>query len=391
MRVPFRRPLFRPSWLALLAISCAACQALPPGSHVQAQRGMVSASSAAQAERIARALDELAPRVRGELPDAVERPLSVWLQDVPLLYVFPRTAMPEADGFYAPATHRIHLRAGAEDLERTLAHELVHASLGPSWEALPGTLEEGLCDVIAARLCPASAARLRAGRLSSAALALGGFSIELTLALPAEASPGGVGLALAARLRLEDSREELDPLDVFARSAGLSSTKLSPHVKKAFYGLAGLVVQRLVDRHGVEGVHQLCLAARARGLASVPAEWILQSAGLDPDPRTWRQALLEDFCAPELREFLRLHPDVVCDALLEFLGSQAAPQFLPLLLPGLQARATLPESGASVDLLQQPAVLLRLLAAARCAGADGAPESQMAGKSAAEPASKRAP
>ena len=385
MRSPLRRPRHGPCFLALLALTGASCQAWPPGAHVRAESGLVSAASAPQAAHVARSLDELAPRVRAELPDTLERPLSVWLQEVPLLYVFPRTEMPEADGFYSPATHRIHLRAGAEDLERTLAHELVHASLGPSWEALPGTLEEGLCDVIAARLCPASAPRLRAGRLSSAALALGGFSLELTLALPPEASPAGVGLALAARLRLEGSREELDPLDVFARSAGLSSTKLSPHAKKAFYGLAGLVVQRLVDRHGVEGLHELCVAARARGLASVPSAWILEAAGFEADAQHWRRALLEEFGTAELCEFLRLHPDVVSDALREFLGSLGAPQALPLILPWLRAQASVPESGAAVDLLEQPAVLMRLLAA------EPEPETTNPGKIAAEPASKRAP
>ncbi len=389
MRFPLSQRGARLSCLAVLALGVAACQAFPPSHSVQVHAGSVAGADARQARSMARALDELAPRVRAELPDAIERPLSVWLQEVPLLYVFPRTAMPEADGFYSPATHRIHLRAGAEDLERTLAHELVHASLGPSWEALPGTLEEGLCDVVAARVCPASAARLRAGRLSSACLALGGLSLELALSLPPQASPAGLGLSLSARLCLEGSREELDPLTVFRSSAGLSSTKLSPHVKKALYGLAGMVVQRLVDRHGVEGLHELCSEAQRRGLEVVPTEWVLECAGLDADPAAWRRALLEGLGQAELGELLRLHPELAADALLEFLGPQLALETLPAVLPWLSASASVPESGAVVDLLQQPAVLRLVLQAARDAGR--LREFEPAGKSPAAPQSKRAP
>ncbi|MBK7644301.1 MAG: hypothetical protein IPJ19_14870 [Planctomycetes bacterium] len=341
-----------------------ACQVLPPPEGARATQGSVRAGTPAEARIVAEALDALAPRVRALIPDARTRPLSVWVQDVPELYWLPRTVMPEADGFYAPGMHRIHLRREAEDLDRTLAHELVHATLGPSWEVLPGTLEEGVCDVLAAQVCPASAARLRAGRLSSASLALGSISLELSGSLPADAAPSGVEIRFLAHLRLDGPASvPVDPLDVFRSSAGLSSAKLSPHVKKALYGLAGMVVQRIVDRSGIAGLHELCLRAARENEDQIPADWILEAAGLDRDPEHWRRALLEGIGPQELAEFVRGHSELATPALLEFLGAGACEASPGLVLARLSACVRLPESGASLDLLSEPAVRASLMRA----------------------------
>src|SRR4030095_9983937 len=104
----------------------------------------------------------------------------------PALWAFARSAYSDADGFWAEGVGRIHLRTGAERLERTLAHELVHQCAGEMFEELPGTLEEGLCDLVASLACPESAARLRAGRLSSAAFATRGLVVALELKLEGE-------------------------------------------------------------------------------------------------------------------------------------------------------------------------------------------------------------
>ena len=324
-------------------------------------QGSVRASTQAQADTLARELDLLAPRVRALLPDARTQKLSVWSQDVPELFWLPRTVMSEADGFYAGSMHRIHLREKAEDLERTLAHELVHASLGESWETLPGTLEEGLCDVIAAQLCPESAARLRAGRLTSACLAFGSIGLELECSLAPESAASGIEVRFLAHLRVDGAAETpIDPLDVFRSSAGLSSAKLSPHVKKALYGLAGMVVQRIVDRHGLEGLHELCLRAKSLHQSHVQTSAILEAAELDRDPAHWRAALLEGLGGAELAEFLRGHPDLATPAMLEFLRPEHGETPTDGLLRGLKACLRLPESGATLDLLAEPQVQLSL-------------------------------
>jgi hypothetical protein len=358
------RPARSCAFLAPLALLLGACHVLPPSEQVSGTAGTVRATRRTQATEVSRMLDDLAPRVRALVPDARERPLSVWVQHVPELYWLPQTVMPEADGFYAPGMHRIHLREAAEDLDRTLAHELVHATLGESWERLPGTLEEGLCDVLAAQLCPESAARLRAGRLSSAVLALGSITLELDGTLPPEASPAGIGTRFLAHLRVDGAAAApVDPFDVFRSSAGLSSTKLSPHVKKALYGLAGMVVQRVVDRHGIGGLHELCLRAKHEDKDLVPAGWILEAAGLGRGLEAWRKALLESIGTEELLEFVRGHPDLATPALLEFLAPQRSAQAPQSVMHSLRVSLRLPESGATLDLLAQPEVLASLLRA----------------------------
>ncbi len=163
----------------VIAVAAAACQALPPPSCTEAREGVVRAGSLEEAREVATALDALVPEVISALPDAHARRLEVWMQPEPALYRFPPSSTyREADGFFSDRLARIHLRSGADDVRRTLAHELVHASLGKTWRDLPGTIEEGLCDVVAARLCPSGAVRLRAGRLLAAALALGGLDLE---------------------------------------------------------------------------------------------------------------------------------------------------------------------------------------------------------------------
>jgi len=344
-----------------LALVLGACQVLAPSEEARGSHGTVRAASRAEALEVSRTLDELAVRVRALVPDARDRPFSVWVQDVPELYWLPRTVMAEADGFYAPGMNRIHLREQAEDRDRTLAHELVHATLGESWEALPGTLEEGLCDVIAAQVCPDSAARLRAGRLSSASLALGSIVLELDCSLPPSESGAAVGARFLAHLRVDGAAgSPVDPLDVFRSRAGLSSAKLSPHVKKALYGLAGMVVQRVVDRHGIGGLHELCLRARREDQDSVPMGWVLDAAGLDRDLEHWRTALLEGIGTEELCEFVRGHPDLATPVLMEFLAPQRATRLPGAGLPRLRASLTLPQSGATVDLLAEPGVVASL-------------------------------
>ena len=60
-----------------------------------------------------------------------------------------------------------------------------------------------------------------------------------------------------------------------------------------FYGLAYLVVARLVDEVGFEGLHALCVEAEAQGLDLVPAERLLATAGIPAD------ALDSEFLAGE--------------------------------------------------------------------------------------------
>lgn len=301
----------RPSLVLAALGALASCRALPPAARAETGFGEVRAERPEEAARIARALDRLAPRVVELLPHATRRDLDVWVQRVPRLFRFGGDAYEEADGFWAAGPERIHLREAADDLERTLAHELCHAFLDPCWERLPGTIEEGLCDVVSVRLAPRSAARMRAGRLSAAAFALGGLALDLSVTLPAP--EGGPSVTLSTGLLLEGAvTPRTDPLDALRVRAGLSSTRMEPARKKALYGLALLVVERIVERRGIEGLHALCERAAREGRETVPEDWLLAAAGLPADDsEAWREAAEAALGEEELAALVALYPDVV--------------------------------------------------------------------------------
>lgn len=328
----FADPIAR---LRLMAIAVAAflsggCLVAPPTEDVQARDGLVRAGTLERAQVVASALDRLAPGVLERVPDSRRCRLEVWVQDVPALYEHQADAYSDADGFFAEQAGRIHLRDGSDHIERTLAHELVHASLGPSWKSLPGTLEEGLCDYVSTLLCPDAAGRLAAGRLSSAAFATGGLSLDVDLAEPATERAGEHDVCWSARLRLEgEPRVNVDPFRVFDLEAGLSSTALSGVQKKAYYGIAYLLVRRIAERVGLEGLHELCLRANAEGLDQIPAERVLEAAGLGLDRAGLRGAILAAFGPAELEALVGSHP--------EFLAATVARYLAPLVpLSGLR-------------------------------------------------------
>jgi len=273
----------------------------------------VRAGSPEEAREIATALDALFPEVLAELPDARSRRIEVWVQEEPVLYRFPpSSSYREADGFFSERLVRIHLRSSADDVRRTLVHELVHASLGESWRQLPGTLEEGLCDVIAARLCPGSAARLCAGRLLAAALALGGFELEYTEHGDPSAGPEAKAEVRYVQHVLFPKRRSppLDPLEVFRSHAGRSTESMPGDRKKALYGLAYLVAGRIIERRGLEGFHALVSGGPAAD-PDATIQSLLDAAGLTREPEDWRQAIAEAIGPAELAEISRILPGIL--------------------------------------------------------------------------------
>ncbi len=343
LRTPISAALRTALLLTATASVFPACQVAPPASRAAARFGTVRAERVGDAVRVAELLDQLAPRVVSLVPDTRTKSLEIWVQESPALYRFSTSAYSDADGFWAEDRSRIHLRASAENIERTLAHELVHASLGRSWRALPGTLEEGLCDVVSARLCSSGAAHMRGGRLLSAAFATGGLVLELEVVVPAEVHPLGIRSAFNTRVRLEgDPPLDLDPMEVFELQAGLSSASLTTEVKKACYGLSYLVVERVVERRGFTGLHALCRDARAEGLPTVPKQWLLEAAELSPDLQSWRDAVAESLGSPEIEELVRTHPDFLVQALSGFFAHWTDRESLEAALPAVQARLGLP-------------------------------------------------
>lgn len=300
-------------------------------------------------------VDDLQPLVVGLLPDSRDENLDVWIQDEPMLYRFLGDTYAEADGFWAEAPGRIHLRQDADDIERTLAHELTHATLGPTWNRLPGTIEEGLCDYVSVELCPESAASMRAGRLSAASFAIGGLELELTVAETDHSR--GVETSYSARILLQSGGPEpLNPLDVFNVSAGLSSTKLEAVDKKAFYGLSYLLVDRIAKRHGLDKLHELCLRAERENEKTVPSAWLLEAAELDAAPETWQRAIAAALGEAELEQLVLMYPRFVSEALAAC-QSSLPPFQRATPAKDLRLSLSLPACESSVRLTQEARLL----------------------------------
>ncbi len=300
------------------------CLAPPPAVLLDSSKGTIRAASEEEARHVSELLGKLTPALQALLPgEHLPSDLEVWVQDEPHLYAVPLAAHADAEGLFAPGHERILLARGADNLERVLAHELVHASLGGDWDVLPGTLEEGLCDVIATRLVPAGAARLRAGRLSSAALACGGLQFELEVRDRSRSAEGGARLGWSARITLSSTEDTPDaPLDVFRVAAGLSSTRVDTSVKRGYYGLAFLLVERVVERHGLQGLHARCRLAAEAGHDRLPRAPLLEAAGLGEERADWRRAAASAIGEAELIELVEMYPDSIAGALAHYLRNR---------------------------------------------------------------------
>jgi hypothetical protein len=278
---------------------------------------MVRADSPFLATHVAGMLGRTRDQVIQLVPGSAKVPLEVWVQDELQLYRFRRGSYEHADGFWAEEAGRIHLRTEARHLERTLVHELVHSSLDDTWSVLPGTLEEGVCDWVSTRICPHSAAQLRAGRLSAACFGLGSLEIEVELR---SARKGGAAMALGsyASILLEGGIDPpVSPSEVFQLEAGRSNSGLSGPRKKALYGLAFFLIDRIASREqGLGSLYELCLRTKSQGLPVVPTDWLLEAADLEGmEAPQWKQGLAQAFSGAELAELVAMYPDFLGSAI----------------------------------------------------------------------------
>lgn len=337
--------LRRPS-AALLLLSLSSCLAAPPSVSFETLSGTVRADSQLEARTIADKVRELSPRLLATLPGSeLSADLEVWMQDEPHLYTGLLDSASGAEGLYSPGHHRIMLGRYIEDKERVLAHELVHAAIDASWSPLRGTLEEGLCDVVAAEVVPEQAARLRAGRLASAALACGGLRIGLDVHDSRPRGSAKIGWSAAIQLTTQGETPE-SPLSMFRVQAGLTSTPLKASVKRGYYGLAFLVV----DRIGVDSLYHLCRRAEFEGFDRLPLSWLLEAANLDEETSTWRRAAAEGMGDAELIELIRMYPSSTAGALAHFAAKM--PGTFEERWQALEGEVRLDEGTASVTIEQ---------------------------------------
>ncbi len=309
-----------------LALACAllatGCLAPPPPIVVETPFGDVRASTEGKAVEVAVLLERLAPEVRALLPGSQQRPIDVWVQDELQVYLFHKR--PEsvrgftllADEFDAK---RIHLQEDGQS-PWYLSHELVHALIGPSWSPLPGILEEGLGDVIAEALNPEYQTHIRAHRLLNASAFTGGMTVEICYRDPQP----GVSRRLWPRKRSLQRVVVADPVARATLTDLLETPRTAlhsnwPDIPESFYGISWLIVSRIVERHGLAGLHGLCTRALAEERVLVPVEWIEAAADLDLD-RLDPDFLGSCFDRQALQTALYLQPEPFAVAVLDALG-----------------------------------------------------------------------
>jgi hypothetical protein len=308
------RPLLGLASLLLLG----ACAATPPPVAVETPFGVVRAETEDKAVEVAGLLEDLAPRVQEVLPGTCDRPIDVWVQKI----LRDGSHGERAEGvkgftllsgdFHAK---RIHLLEDGE-LSWYLAHELVHAQLDSTWRTLPGLLEEGLGDVVAEMLNEEHAERIRAHRLFTSSGFFGGVLFHL--AYQKADAPEGSTAWIEAPIRIEVLGEAVDTdVHQLLSLSRHSLRKVYREVPEPFYGLAYLVVSRIVERQGLEGLYALCEQADERKLEVVPVDELLAAADLDPrefDPEFLSSLFGED----ETRQLLLMQPELFAETVVSY-------------------------------------------------------------------------
>lgn len=263
--------------VAALATVAAACTNLPPVAEVT-PHGVIRSHDGPAASAIAPEFIELRTAIRALLPDTRSGPVDIWVEERPNLHGH-GDEEGWADAYTltwgGARTPRVHLPAETgTDAERRnlIAHELVHALLGPSWQSLPTALEEGLATWVATQLEPRSYQRVT--KLLAAApdrLA----QIEMVAAL------GGAPLALPDRhlTLMIASASDATVEDILAYPVDGELYPPGRAAKLRLYGVGLALTDTIVRREGLEGLHALCLRAQREGHRRIPVEWILAAAG----------------------------------------------------------------------------------------------------------------
>ncbi len=282
--------------VALLASACASIR--PPPCSASGAWGVVHAPTPASAERLSQHLAWLAPRIVASVPGLAVRPVDArFVNGMHLDGMSPGLAV-LVKGATIERDHQrwIELPEGSDVVveRRTLAHELVHYWLGPDWETLPCFLEEGLADNVKDSVIPAGCAHAsREKALILSSVLFGGLVLDADgVALRcgtrlADLTPGEsmkVALFSSDRRALPTVRETL------AVHRDALKTVQNPEDYAAMFCYGYLLVARI----GVERLHALCVRARNAKRRIVPADWLLDAAGLRVDDKeAWNHAIIE--------------------------------------------------------------------------------------------------
>ena len=252
----------------------------PPARFVT-PAGTVRAQTRSEAAAFAHTLVAARAALEEWLVDMRSEPIEVWVQQELSAGWFTRPDY-TAQAFTVqrrgrPA--RVHVRSS--DGTRHLAHEIVHAILGPDWSPLPQAVEEGLCDYLALRFAPDD--ELVGSRLRSACLE-GWDEFKLIWK-----ERDGQDESESHRLWAQGTGTrhfgelELDVWGVLALNGKRPFRGLDEKTIEFAYGVGYFLAARAIERNGVASLHAACARARAADAETVPGIWIFEAADLDPE------------------------------------------------------------------------------------------------------------
>lgn len=313
-----------------------ACVVPAPPIESQHELGLVRAEDRFHADLYAGMVEELQPRIAAVLPGTLERSTEVWVQES-LAHGMGSPAPANVKGFTLidgeMKRGRIHLRQDNEFPRWFLTHELVHALLGPDWLTLPGVLEEGLCDLVAAELNPECAPRIRALRAIEASIFFGKMKVVVE-----HTDTSGRARSDAIWFHYDRGPSDLELEQVLAPGT-LALKRRFERVPDTLYGLGFLVAQRIEERGGFAELFELCETANAEGLATVPVEDVLAAAGMSSDTEELARLSYELLGADEYEHWVELLPQFHGDLLAQLFHDRfedaTAAEFLARVQPKL--------------------------------------------------------
>jgi hypothetical protein len=243
-----------------------------------------------------------------------------------------------------PETHK---------LDWILAHELTHALLGRNWNTLGGVLEEGLCEWFGAQEAP-ELLPMRMLQVHMGAAALFGYDqAGMFFHYSARTENGDVDIRwLGEKGIAPDPVWRIKDLKFYLSQRNISTF---PKVRAGLQRIGTFLIFRILEREGLQGLHQLCLDAEALGHRVIPYEMIMYAAGLNPDGSDLREELIAPLSARRLSRTLKRYGREFG----HYIASEYAPHF-----PGydgdhfvrLSGGTLRSEGGRNIPLFEYPAL-----------------------------------